>query len=136
MILAPYFWDSSDPNWLKLGIFLCAGGEMWQIDTKEKDKAILKMLKENGFPVLELKRQSDILYAQVDPKANLSEFYFWDEIDPKKSDSDVWRTFQIPKALWPCPIFREHFWKSAGLTPVLSSALELSLTTLRTLTTL
>ena len=115
MILAPYFWDSSDPNWFRLGIFLCAGGrEMWQVDNKEKDKAILKMLKDNGFPVISMQKQSDVLYAQIDPKANLSEFYFWDEIDPKTSCEDVWRTFQIPKSLWTCPIFREYLWKTVN----------------------
>jgi hypothetical protein len=116
MILAPYFWDTSDPNWFKLGIFLCTGGrEMWQVDNKEKDKAILKMLKDNGFVVLSLERQADFLYAKIDPKMNFSDFYSWNEISPKTSQEDVWRTFQIPVALWSCPIFREKFWKSANL---------------------
>ena len=126
MILAPYFWDTSDPNWFKLGVFLSAGGrEMWQVDDKEKDKAILKMLKENGFPVLGLKRQAGhgVILASIDPKANLSEFYMWDEIDPATAQEDVWRIFMIPAALWTCPVFKEHFWKSACLAPVLSGAL-------------
>ena len=116
MILAPYFWDTSDPNWLKLGVFLCAGGrEMWEVDNKEKDKAILKMLKDNGFVVLALERQADVLYASIDPKMDFSDFYSWNEINPRTSHEDVWRTFQIPASLWSCPIFREQFWKSAGL---------------------
>jgi len=129
MILAPYFWDTSDPNWFKLGIFLSAGGrELWNVDDKDKDKAILKMLKENGFPVLGLKRQAGLLLASIDPKANLSGFYMWDEVDPATAQEDVWRIFTIPAALWTCPVFKEHFWKSACLapvlTPVLSGALE------------
>jgi hypothetical protein len=124
MILAPYFWNTTDPNWFKLGIFLCAGGrELWNVDDKDTDKAILKMLKENGFPVLGLKRQPGLILASIDPKANLSEFYTWDEIDPRNSSEDVWRTFMIPAALWTCPVFREHFWKSSGLPSILSAAL-------------
>jgi len=116
MILAPYFWNTTDPNWFKLGIFLCSGGrEMWSVDDKDKDKAILKMLKENGFPVLALKRQAGLILASIDPGVNLSEFYMWDEIDPLKAQEDVWRVFKIPAALWTCPVFREHFWKSANL---------------------
>lgn len=129
MILAPYFWNTSDPNWFKLGVFLCAGGrELWNVDDKEKDKAILKMLKENGFPVLGLKRQAGLLLASIDPKADLSDFYMWNEIDPVTAQEDVWRVFTIPIALWSCPVFREHFWKSAGLpqvlAPMLSGALD------------
>uniref|UniRef100_A0A6C0ANC2 Uncharacterized protein n=1 Tax=viral metagenome TaxID=1070528 RepID=A0A6C0ANC2_9ZZZZ len=128
MILAPYFWNTSDPNWFKLGIFLSAGGrEQWQLDSKDKDKQILKMLKENGFPVLGLKRQTDMVIASIDPGVNLSEFYTWDEINPKTSQEDVWRIFTIPAALWTCPVFKEQFWKSSGLPPMISSALELSI---------
>ena len=124
MILAPYFWNIADPNWFKLGIFLCAGGrELWNIGDKDTDKQILKMLKENGFPVLDLKRHTGLILASIDPKSNLSEFYMWDEIDPRNSSEDVWRTFMIPTALWTCPVFREHFWKSSDLPPILSTAL-------------
>jgi len=93
------------------------------VDDKDKDKAILKMLKENDFQVLGLKRHTGLILASIDPKANLSEFYMWDEIDPRNSNEDVWRTFMIPAALWSCPVFREHFWKSSGLPPMLSAAL-------------
>ena len=137
MILAPYFWNTSDPNWFKLGVFLCAGGrELWQIDDKDKDKAVLKMLKDNGFPVLGLKRHHGLLLASIDPKADLSEFYMWDEIDPAKAREDVWRVFNIPVALWTCPVFREQFWKSANLAPVLSGALESLTSTSTTSTTI
>ena len=100
------------------------------MDDKDKDKAILKMLKENGFPVLGLKRHTSqgLLLASIDPKADLSDFYMWDEINPATAEEDVWRVFTIPAALWTCPVFREHFWKSTGLppmlTPMLSGALE------------
>lgn len=127
MILAPYFWNTSDSNWFKLGIFLCSGGrELWSVDN-DKDKAILKMLKENGFPVLELKKHTNIVLASIDPKANLSEFYMWDEIDPAKAKEDVWRVYTIPSALWTCPVFREYFWKSSGLPSMLSTTLNLSI---------
>lgn len=112
---------------------------MWQVDNKDKDKAILKMLKENGFPVLGLKRHTSqgLLLASIHPKADLSEFYMWDEIDPVTAQEDVWRVFKIPAALWSCPVFREHFWKSAQLAPVLSGALEgLTSTTSTTSTTI
>jgi len=130
MILAPYFWNTVDPNWFKLGIFLCAGGrELWNVGDKDTDKQILKMLKENGFPVLGLKRHADqgLILVSIDPKASLSDFYMWDEIDPMKAQEDVWRTFTIPAALWTCPVFKEHFWKFAGLAPVLTPLLSAAL---------
>lgn len=126
MILAPYFWNTADPNWFKLGVFLCSGGrQMWNVDDKDKDKAILNMLKENGFPVLGLKRHTSqgLLLASIDPEVNLSEFYMWDEIDPATAQEDVWRVFSIPTALWSCPVFRENFWKSTSLPPVLTPVL-------------
>jgi len=133
MILAPYFWNTSDPNWFKLGVFLCSGGrELWNVGDKDTDKQILKMLKENGFPVLGLKRHAGVILASIDPKANLSDFYMWDEIDPMKAQEDVWRTFTIPAALWTCPVFKEHFWKSAGLTPELTPMLSGALCDLTT----
>ena len=103
------------------------------MDDKDKDKAILKMLKENGFPALGLKRQAGLLLASIDPKVNLSEFYMWDEIDPVTAQEDVWRIFTIPAALWTCPVFREHFWKSACLTPVLTPVLSGALEGLTTM---
>jgi len=128
MILAPYFCDTSNPEWLKLGIFLCSGGhQMWNVDDKDKDKEILKMLKENGFPVLGMKKHTGLILALIDPKVNLSEFYMWDEIDPVNSQEDVWRIFTIPVALWTCPVFKEHFWKSTGLPPMIFNALNLSI---------
>lgn len=125
MILIPYFWDTSSPNWLKLGIFLCSGGrQMWSVDHKDTDKQIRKLLKDNDFPVVSLEKRQDAIYARIDPKTlKLEEFYMWDEIDPKRSEEDVWRIFQIPKALWTCPVFKEHFAKSANL-PIDLSALK------------
>jgi hypothetical protein len=121
MILVPYFIDRVNPNWLKLNIFLRSGGrETWSEDGT--DKAIQKMLKENGFPVLNIKREQGVIYAQIDnSKLLMDDFYKWDEIDPKVSEEDVWRTFLIPSTLWTCPVFKENFWKTSGLPPVLSS---------------
>ena len=122
MILIPYFIDKVNPNWLKLNIFLRSGGrETWFEDGT--DKAIQKMLKENGFPLINIKREQGVIYAEVDSsKLLMDDFYKWNEIDPSESDEDVWRSFLIPRSLWSCSVFKDNFWKSSGLPPVLASS--------------
>jgi hypothetical protein len=124
MLLAPFFLEKINPNWLTLGIFLSSGGrDVWSVDGS--DKEILEILRENGFPVLGVEKQSDILYVNIDrPKLELDTFYIWDEIDPDKSQEDLWRTFNIPLALWSCEIFKEQFFSCANLpTPLSKPAL-------------
>ena len=123
MILLPYFIDTSNPNWTKLNLFLSDGGRgFWHTDDSEKQ--VKKMLKENGFPLLSLKTEQGVMYANIDrTKLNISDFYQWSEVtDIQSSDDDVWRTFLIPTALWSCPIFKQEFWESTGLPPVLTSS--------------
>jgi len=130
MILLPYFIDASNPNWLKINLFLSDGGKaFWHTDDTEKQ--VKKMLKDNGFPLLSLKTEQGIMYANIDStKLNISEFYQWSELeDPQNSAEDVWRTFLIPIALWSCPVFKGEFWASSGLPPVLTSSTLFSLTT-------
>lgn len=121
MILLPYFIDETNPNWLKLNLFLSDGGKgFWQTDDTEKQ--IKKMLKDNGFPVLSFKTEQGVIYAKIDStKLNMSEFYQWSELnDPARSEEDVWRVFLIPRALWSCTVFKEQFWVSTGL-PLVST---------------
>jgi len=123
MILLPYFIDTSNPNWLKLNLFLSEGGKaFWHTDDTEKQ--VKKMLKENGFPLISLKVEQGVMYANIDrTKLNISDFYQWSEVtEIQSSDDDVWRTFLIPTALWSCPIFKQEFWASTGLPPVLTSS--------------
>lgn len=123
MILLPYFIDASNPNWLKLNLFLSDGGKtFWHTDDTEKQ--VKKMLKDNGFPLLSLKTEQGVMYANIDStKLKTDDFYSWSEItDPQVSEDDVWRTFIIPTALWSCPIFKQEFWTSTGLPPVLTSS--------------
>lgn len=130
MILLPYFIDASNPNWLKLNLFVSDGGKsFWHTDDTEKQ--VKKMLKENGFPLLSLKTEQGIMYANIDnTKLNMSEFYQWSELeDPQASEDDVWRTFLIPTALWSCAIFKQEFWASSGLPSVLTSSTLFSLAT-------
>ena len=117
MLLVPFFWDTSNTEWFKLGIFLTSGGrEGWTIEDGQKDKQVLKMLTDNDFPVVKLEKKSDVLYARVDSaKLNISLFYTWEEVDPISSEEDVWRTFLIPRALWTCPVFKENFLKFSEL---------------------
>ena len=123
MILLPYFIDASNPNWLKLNLFLSDGGKsFWHTD--ETEKQVKKTLKDNGFPLLSLKTEQGIMYANIDStKLNMSEFYQWSELeDPVTSEDDAWRTFLIPVALWSCPVFKQEFWASTGLPPVLTGS--------------
>jgi len=125
--LVPYFKDvSSNPNWINLGIFLCEGGRsLWSLEESDTDADIKSMLKDNEFPVLNLRHLGNIIYAEIDMSAiKMSDFYQWtDLINPKTSESDVWRTLPIPKALWSCPVFKEHFWDSANLPIRIDSSL-------------
>jgi hypothetical protein len=128
MILLPYFIDASNPNWLKLNLFLSDGGKaFWHTDDTEKQ--VKKMLKDNGFPLLSLKTEQGVMYANIDrTKLNMSEFYQWSEFDdPQASQDDLWRTLLIPTALWPCPVFKQEFWASSGLPSVLTSSTLFSL---------
>lgn len=123
MILLPYFIDTSNQSWTKLNLFLTEGGRgFWQTD--ETEKQVKKMLKDNGFPLVSLKKEQDVMYASIDKtKMNISDFYQWSELeDPSKSEDDVWRTFIIPTALWSCPVFKQEFWRSTGLPSVLTSS--------------
>ena len=114
MILVPYFIERSD-TWIKINIFLSSGGRgAWHIEP-EKDKVILKMLKENGFPVLTLEKTAQGIFAHIDKSIDLTPFYTWAEIDPDTSEEDVWRTLTVPVSLWSCPVFRENFFKGANL---------------------
>ena len=115
MFLIPYFIESN-PNWTKLSLFLCEGGRsVWSVDTMT-DKEIRGLLKENGFPTVSLEHIGNTVYASTDrSKLKMSDFYQWDEINPKAAEQDVWRTLPIPLALWSCPVFKEHFWANAGL---------------------
>lgn len=117
MLVVPYFVDTTDANWIKLGIFLCEGGRsIWSTDNTDTDAQIKKMLKDNGFPVQSLRRAGGTVYANIDhTRIILKNFYMWTEVDPKTSENDVWRFFQIPVGLWSCPVFKEHFWKSTTL---------------------
>jgi hypothetical protein len=128
MILLPYFIDTSNANWFKLNVFLSEGGKaFWHTDDTEKQ--VKKMLKENGFPLLSLKTEQGVIYANIDStKLTLSDFYQWSELaDPQVSNEDVWRTFLIPKALWSCPIFKQEFWASTGLPLILTNSTILSI---------
>lgn len=114
MKLLPYF-STTDSNWIILNIFLSEGGRStWEIDDTETD--VKSMLSENGFPLVNMNKMGDTIYAEIDGSTiKMSDFYMWTEVDPKISENDVWRRLTIPVALWSCPVFKENFWKSAGL---------------------
>jgi hypothetical protein len=123
MIVLPYFIDRSNDNWIKLNVFMIEGGRsLWY--TEDTEKQVKKMLKANGFPLLSYKVDNSVIYANVDnTKLNLSEFYIWDEVDPKTSDKDLWRTYYIPNALWSCPIFKQDFITTSGLPLMLINSI-------------
>jgi hypothetical protein len=126
MILIPYFIDYRNQNWIKFGVFLSSGGrETWSIEDKT-EKKITKILKDNGFPLSELNIQKGVIYAKIDyEKLNLTEFYTWEEVDPKTSNEDTWRILSIPKSLWTCPVFKEKFWISANLPIAIQSEISI-----------
>jgi hypothetical protein len=123
MILIPFFWDTRNTDWIQFGAFLCSGGrQYWSVDDSSGVEA---MLTENGFPVCQITVVDDIIFAEIDyEKMSLDDFYLWSDIDPKSSDQDIWRLYKIPVALWSCPVFKEHFWKTSGLLDSISRALE------------
>ena len=114
MILVPYICNTTNPNWIQLGIFLRTGGrEMWSVDNPDE---ISDILRQNGFPLESLVKDSNFAYAKVrQDMLKLEQFYTWDEIDPSVSDEDVWRFFKIPRALWACDVFREHYIRETGI---------------------
>lgn len=117
MILIPYFWKS-DANWATFGIFLCEGGRsLWSIEDKTSVAAAKKLLVENGFPVLKVVKKDSAIYAEISPDLNLADYYLWNEMTPGSSE-DVWRTFRIPMALWPCPVFNEIFCRESKLPEI------------------
>ena len=120
MLLIPFFWDTTDKKgWIKFGVFLCsAGREIWSVDDTSTDADMKSLLEGNGFPVLKLSRMPTAVFAHIDHTTlKLSDFYLWSEVDPAKSEEDVWRIYNIPHALWDCEIFKEHFWKTSDILP-------------------
>jgi hypothetical protein len=120
MILIPYFWDRTNEYWIRFGVFLCSGGrQYWSVDDTDTDEQIKEMLYTNGFPVLELWHTPVGIFGEIDyEKMNLSTFYLWSEIEPKKSEEDIWRIYKIPKVLWSDPVFKEHWWITSGILPL------------------
>lgn len=116
MILIPYFRDTRNPDWTKWGVFLCDGGKsLWSVEDKATLVSVKKLLKENDFPLLNLKKLDGVLYAEIDSaKLDLNQFYLWSDV-PLGSDQDVWKILHIPKALWSCSVFKEHYIKESGL---------------------
>ena len=134
MILIPYFWNTTDPNWTKFALFLCNNGtEAWTINETDTDNEIIQTLLENGFPVTKLKHDGHRVYANIDyTRMKLENFYLWDEIDLTKTNEtkDIWRIFNIPMALWCCPVFKEHYWKTSGLNADLTTGVLAILTSI------
>ena len=122
MILVPYICNTTNPNWIQLAIFLRTGGrEMWSVDNPDE---IAEILSQNGFPVEITVRGSDITYAKVrQDEIHMPDFYTWDEIDPSVSEQDVWRFFKIPRSLWTCDVFRQHYIRETGL-PMFSQIMD------------
>lgn len=116
MILVPYFRDTRNPDWTKYGVFLCEGGKsLWSVEDKATLASVKKMLKENDFPLLNLKKVDGVLYAEIDvTQLVLDNFYVWSEVS-LGSDNDVWRILDIPTALWSCAVFKEHYIKESML---------------------
>ena len=106
MLLVPYFWDkTSNPNKAhaegtgakaRLGLFLSKGGEsVWTLEGPQTRETIPEILKENGFPLLNLLCLHGIVYAEIDyGRLCMSDFYL--STEPDVSEKDVWRIFEIP----------------------------------------
>jgi len=120
MILIPFFWDTTDESWIRFGVFLCSGGrQFWSLDDTDTDQQIKDMMEDNGFPLIEIRRTAVGAFIEIDhEKIKLSNFYMWTEIDPKKSEEDVWRIYKIPTALWSDPVFKERWWITSGILPL------------------
>jgi hypothetical protein len=121
MLLIPYFWDKTSPDWYKLGVFLCSGGrQLWGLDETDTDSEIREILKDNGFPLVKLTRSKDtgIVFAEIDHQSlNIKQFYLWSEVNPDTSDQDVWRIYKVPANLYTsCPVFNKQFWATSGLS--------------------
>jgi hypothetical protein len=120
MLLIPFFWDTHEKKgWIKFGVFLCsAGREVWSVDDTSTDADIKNLLEGNGFPLIKITRMQTATFARIDSsKLKLSDFYLWSEVDPEKSEEDVWRIYNIPQTLWSCEIFKEHFWNTSDILP-------------------
>ena len=109
MLLVPYFWDkTSNPNKAhaegtgakaRLGLFLSKGGEsVWTLEGPQNRETILEILKENGFPLVNLMCLHGIAYAEIDcGRLCMSDFYL--STEPDVSEKDVWRIFEIPDSV-------------------------------------
>jgi len=88
------------------------------MDDTSTDAEINTLLTDNGFPVKKLNRTSTAVFVEIDHEnMKLDDFYLWSDIDPKKSNEDVWRIYNIPRPLWSCAVFKEHFWKTSDILP-------------------
>ena len=98
MLLIPYFWDTTQFDKTRLGIFLSEGGNsLWNLDTVAHD-SIIALLEDNDFPVTGLTYGNDIVYANIDyGQISLSDFYI--STDPNVSEKDVWQIFDIPNTV-------------------------------------
>ena len=109
MLLVPYFWDKTS-NLNKahaegtsakalLGLFLSKGGEsVWKLEGSQTAETITEVLKENGFPIVNLMCLHGITYAEINyGQLCMSDFYLSNE--PDVSEKDVWRIFEIPDSV-------------------------------------
>jgi hypothetical protein len=127
MILVPFFWDChGTKDWINFGVFLCSGGrQYWSVDDGTSSEEVTSMLSENGFPVINISVKDNMIFAEIDrQQINMDDFYLWSEIDPKTSEQDVWRVYKIPAALWSCPIFKQHFWKTSNLLDSIAGSID------------
>lgn len=98
MLVIPLFWN---PLNKQFGIFLSEGGRsVWSVDDSVSNIELIDMLKENGFPIKYIKYMNGNAYILINyNELKLDDFYLWSDIDPLKSDKDVWRIFSIPDEL-------------------------------------
>ena len=100
MLLVPYFWDkTSNPNKTLLGLFVSKGGNsVWTLEEPQTRETIPEILKENGFPLVNLIYLDGIAYAEIDyGHLCMSDFYL--STEPDVSEKDVWRIFEIPHSV-------------------------------------
>ena len=94
------------------------------MDDTDTDKNIKDMLAENGFPLIRITRSQGVVFAEIDHVSlDLKQFYLWNEVDPQKSEEDVWRIYRVPSQLWICPVFKKQFWDTSGLMQEVISVL-------------